>query len=221
MSERRTVNRQNFIYKLDPVLEDRRLMEGGRQTRVCGRLSKGAMPLEVKHPLNPSKEQHVSMLILKDFHQRLGHSGQNHNLSAVRRKYWIKSAQSAIRKVISKCSFLRCYNGKAMVQKMADLPKERIIPDLPPFTHVGVDFFGPVEVKRGRSICKRYGVISTCLASRAVHSEVSKTETDETDACINALHWFISRRGQVVHIRPDNGTNFVDTERELREVLIT
>lgn len=34
---------------------------------------------------------------------------------------------------------------------MADLPKERITPDEPPFTNVGVDFFGPFEVKRGRS----------------------------------------------------------------------
>ncbi len=212
MSERRTVSRQSSIYKLDPVLEDGLL-------RVGGRLSKGAMPLEVKHPLILSKEQHVSTLILKDFHQRLGHSGRNHTLSAVRRKYWITSAQSAVRKMISECSFCRRYNGKAMVQKMADLPKERIIPDLPPFTNVGVDYFGPVEVKKGRSVCKRYGVIFTCLASRAVHLEVANSL--ETDACINALRRFISRRGQVVHIRSDNGTNFVGTERELREALST
>lgn len=32
-----------------------------------------------------------------------------------------------------------------MGQKMADLPKERILPDHPPFTNMGVDFFGPIE----------------------------------------------------------------------------
>lgn len=48
---------------------------------------------------------------------------------------------------------------------MADLPKERILPDNPPFTNVGVDYFGPIEVKRGRGTAKRYGVIFTCLAS--------------------------------------------------------
>lgn len=41
----------------------------------------------------------------------------------------------------------------------------------------------------------------------------------ETDACINALRRFISRRGQVVSIRSDNGTNFIGAERELREAL--
>lgn len=33
---------------------------------------------------------------------------------------------------------------------MADLPVERIVPDLPAFTNVGVDYFGPLEVKKGR-----------------------------------------------------------------------
>ena len=41
----------------------------------------------------------------------------------------------------------------------------------------------------------------------------------DTDACINALRRFTSRRGQVAHMRSDNGTNFVGAEKELREAL--
>ncbi len=50
---------------------------------------------------------------------------------------------------------------------MADLPTERITADLPPFTNVGVDYFGPIDVKRGWVCVKRYGIICTCMASRA------------------------------------------------------
>ena len=58
-------------------------------------------------------------------------------------------------------------------QQMADLPANRITPDKPPFTSVGVDCFGPLQVRRSRSLVKRYGVIFTCMTIRAVHLEDS------------------------------------------------
>ena len=100
---------------------------------------------------------------------------------------------------------------------MADLPEDRLVPDQPPFTNVGVDFFGPFAVKRGRSIVKRYGVIFTCLTVRAVHIEIAHSL--DTDSCINAIRRFICRRGQVKILRSDNGTNFVAAEKELRKAL--
>lgn len=58
---------------------------------------------------------------------------------------------------------------------MVDLPEERVMPDKAPFTYLGVDYFGPLEGKRGRSLVKRYGVLFTCLTSCAVHLEVAHT----------------------------------------------
>ena len=100
---------------------------------------------------------------------------------------------------------------------MSDLPLSRTLPDHPPFTYVGVDYFGPIEAKRGRSVVKRYGVLFTCLVSRAVHLELSHSL--DTDSCICALRRFMCRRGQVKEMFSDNGINFVGAERELRESL--
>ena len=47
------------------------------------------------------------------------------------------------------------------------------------------------------------------------HLEVSVDLS--SDAFINALRRFLSRRGPVVHIYSDNGTNLVGAERILRE----
>lgn len=104
-----------------------------------------------------------------------------------------------------------------MKQKMANHPLSQITPDLPPFTYTGLDYFCPIEVKRGRGRVKRYGALFTCLVSRAVHLEMAYSM--DTDSCISTLRRFICRRGQVKEITSDNGTNFVGAERELREAL--
>jgi hypothetical protein len=67
---------------------------------------------------------------------------------------------------------------------MANLPKERLQADDPPFTRIGIDFFGPFEVKLGRSVVKGYGVIFTCLNIRAIHLELA--HSFDTDSCLNA-----------------------------------
>ncbi|KAI3365426.1 hypothetical protein L3Q82_010511 [Scortum barcoo] len=108
-------------------------------------------------------------------------------------------------------------SGSRGEQHMADLPMDRVTPDHPPFINVGVDFFGPFEVKCGRKTVKRYGVIFACLNIRAVHLEVAYSL--DTHSCINAIRRFIARRGQVKLMRSDNGTNLVRAERELRDAL--
>ncbi len=76
---------------------------------------------------------------------------------------------------------------------MADLPESRVLPEKPPFTSVGVDYFEPFQVRRGRCIVKRYGVIFTCLAIRAVHIE--EAHSLDTDSFLLALRRFIANRG--------------------------
>ena len=86
------------------------------------------------------------------------------------------------------------------------------------FSYVGLDFFGPLFVKRGRSTVTHYGCLFSCLTNRATHIEVA--ESLETDSFINALRRSISRRGMPKVIRSDNGTNLCGGERELREAVV-
>ena len=72
--------------------------------------------------------------------------------------------------------------------------------------------FGPFTIKRHRTELKRYNIIFTWLASRAVHLEVANTI--DTDSFIQALRRFIARRGNMRMLRPDNGTNFVGGGRQ-------
>ncbi|KAI4889889.1 hypothetical protein NFI96_023911, partial [Prochilodus magdalenae] len=202
--------RNSSIFKLDPYLQDGVLRGGGR-------LNRSAMPEEAKHPVFLHKQHRIAHHILHHIHQETGHGGRNHILARLRQRYWIPKANSAARTVISKCSLCRRLHAKAGEQKMADLPQDRLLPDKPPFTNTGMDYFGPFEIKRGRAKVKRYGVLSICLTVRAVHIEVAYSL--DTDSCINALRRFQARRGQVSVIRSDNGTNLVGAERELKQAL--
>lgn len=144
-----------------------------------------------------------------------GHGGRNHVLASLQQKYWIPGANSAVRRIVGKCVTCRKQRGRVVEQKMADLSSDRLKSDEPPFTRRGMDYFGPFEVKRCRRVLKRYGVIFTCLASRAVHIE--KADSLDTDSYIDAIRRFIARRGNVKEMRSDNGTNLVGKKNELRK----
>jgi len=100
---------------------------------------------------------------------------------------------------------------------MAHLPEDRVTANKPPFTFVGVDFFGPFIVKRGRSEVKRYGCIFTCMTIRAVHME--ETHSLDTNSFVQALRRFIGRRGKPEQIRSDNGGNFVTSNKEISKAI--
>ena len=84
-----------------------------------------------------------------------------------------------------------------------------------PFTFVGVDYFGPIMVRQGRSHVKRYGCLFTCLSMRAVHIEISHSLDAESFLC--AFGRFVSRRGQPSEVYSDNGTNFTAIHSVLKE----
>ena len=209
-SSRREVKKSSSITKLDPILVDGVI-------RVGGRLHNSPIKQEAKHPVILPKDHHISGLIIRHYHLISGHSGVEHTLSLIRLRYWITQARVSIRRILNSCFDCSRRQASAGQQKMASLPEDRVNPSNPPFSYVGVDCFGPLEVRRGRSMVKRYGVLFTCLSIRAIHIEI--VHSLDTDSFINAFRRFIARRGQPSLMRSDNGGNFVKGDKELREAI--
>ena len=97
---------------------------------------------------------------------------------------------------------------------MADLRRERLDEHVFPFTHTGVNYFVPFEVKFLRCTSRRWRCLFTCLTTRAVHIEVAQSL--DTESCLSAVTRIIARRGYRSTIISDNGTNFVGAAKELK-----
>ena len=200
------------LLKLSPYVHDDGI------SRVGGRLNQTSLAYDLKHPILLPKDSQFTELLIRQHHQQVGHSGASHTWSCLRQRFWIVKGAAAVRKTIGKCVLCKKRNSKVGEQFMSDIPNCRLQYDQPSFCNVGIDFFGPLPVKFGRSIAKRYGCVFTCLTMRAVHIEIAHSL--DTHSSINALRRFIARRGKPLKIFSDNGTNFVGAEKVLRDALL-
>ena len=102
---------------------------------------------------------------------------------------------------------------------MSTLPEERLKP-CSAFTSVGVDYFRPFKVKgevQKRVIGKGFGVIFTCMASRAVHIDLATNCS--TDEFLHVFRRFTSIRGWPSKIFSDRGTQLIGASNVLKEMV--
>ena len=103
---------------------------------------------------------------------------------------------------------------------LGQLPIERTTP-VPVFDTTGVDYAGPVYLKRGSvrkpTIIKAYISVFVSLTIKAVHLDLVSDLT--SDAFIACLRRFIARRGKPSLILSDHGSNFVGASREIKELM--
>ena len=206
LASKQRIPRGHYLEKLDPLVNDRGILVVG------GRLHHTNLGEDQKHPpILPSKHV-ISKLICKSVHERC-HLGREWVVSLVRRNYWIPKIREIVYKVCKDCIMCKILFAKCNTQKMANLPHERVQCDKLPFQHVSVDCFGPFYTRRGRSECKGYGCVFTCLNFRAVHLEMLSDLSG--DSFISGLRRFISRRGKPAVLMSDQATNFKYAKDEL------
>ncbi|XP_047483301.1 uncharacterized protein LOC125035146 [Penaeus chinensis] len=207
----KTLKKASYIYSLDPFRDKNNIL------RVGGRMRHAEFAAINKHSVILPKDSHITEMIVCHYHRKVHHQGRGITLNELRASgYWIIGGSSVVGRHISRCVICKRLRGTFQEQKMSDLPPERLEP-APPFTYCGIDYFGPFFVKEGRKEVKRYGVLFTCMASRAIHLETANTL--ETDSFLSAYKRFIGRRGPVRQLRSDQGTNFVGAKNELQQCL--
>lgn len=204
------LDKNSRLLTLSPVLDDRGLLRvGGRINAATG------VTTEIKSPVILDGKHHVSRLIVRHHHVKAAHGNQETVVNDLKQKYWIINLRPTVKYVASRCMLCRIKKAKPEVPRMGDLPVARVAHHQRPFTHCGVDLFGPMEVAIGKRREKRYGVLFTCLTVRAIHLEIVPSLT--SDSLIMALRRMAARRGWPQYLYSDNGTNLRGADTELKK----
>lgn len=208
----KSLPKSSSLYRLTPCLDEQGVLR--MRSRIGGCQFVGD---DTKQPIILPRDHHITMLVIMHYHQRYHHCNHETVVNELRQKFHIPRIRVAFNKTRKSCQ--RCKNENAVPQPpiMADLPAARLAAFTRPFTYVGIDYFGPMDVVIGRRTEKRWGMLITCLTIRAIHIEL--VHSLNTNSCIMGLRNFISRRGTPRKIYSDRGTNFVGTNRELSEAI--
>ena len=201
------------LCSLNPIMDNQGLI------RVGGRQQKASFSYNSRHPIILDSKHPLTKLLIRSEHIRLLHSGSLLVSSSLFRNFHILGGHRAIRSIVRSCVTCRRRSPKTSSQLMGQLPPERITPDMV-FEHVGLDYAGPLYLKRGSTrkptIVKSYVCVFVSMSVKAVHLElVSDLSTDSFIAC---LRRFIARRGRPSSIWSDHGTNFVGANRVIKEL---
>ncbi|XP_050091961.1 uncharacterized protein LOC126575353 [Anopheles aquasalis] len=208
------VDKGSSVASLNPFLDDHGVM------RARGRLENAtALGREARTPILLPQKHKVTKLVVRDYHERGLHQGDNVVVGMIHERFWVVNLRAVLKNVKNCCQWCILRAAKPVAPQMAPLPEHRVAPHQPPFTHTGVDYFGPFLVSNipSRAVAKRWGALFTCMSTRAVHIEVA--ERLDVDSFLVCLRNFQHRRGKVRHIYSDNGTNFVGAEAGLRRLV--
>ena len=147
------------------------------------------------------------------------HLGVAATISKIRLKYWIVNLSKMVKSIRNRCVHCRELCKNLEFQVMGQLPIDRLKP-APAWSSTSLDYFGPFETKsetNKRSSGKAFGVIFTCMLSRAVHLDLA---TDySTDAFLQVLRRLVAIRGHPTILRSDPGSQLIGANRQLKRVL--
>ncbi|PFX31375.1 hypothetical protein AWC38_SpisGene3829 [Stylophora pistillata] len=198
------------ILKLDPYYDKR-----DHLLRVGGRLQNSDLPEGTKHPIILPDEHAVVEKIIQSVHKDLLHAGPEGTLLVQRQEILLTKGRCEVKRTLGNCLVCRRQRVWPCSQKMTPLPSERVSP-APAFTHVGIDFAGPLFVRGCASPEKAYICIFICASSRMTHLDL--TGDLSTNEFFQTFLRMISTRELWRTIWSDNAKMFKRADHEIQQL---
>ena len=215
-----TLQNNETLPKRHPLTKFTPFVDSNGLIRVGGRIDRAnSVAYERRHPCILPKNNPYVKMYSRELHRINGHLGREKLLADLKSRFYIIGANNLAKEVTRRCLICRKVQGRPNEQLMAELPSDRLASNVPIFSSTGIDYFGPilVSIGRGRAQEKRYGVIFTCLSSRATVIKMARSLN--VDSFMSVLRRFINERGPIKIIRSDNGTNLIAGEKEIKSCI--
>ena len=139
----------------------------------------------------------------------LVHRSAVSTLARSRKKVWIVKGRLLAKKVVNRCPKCNKDKKELMVQQMVDIKEEQLTV-APPWTHVALDFAGPVLVKgqvNKRAKLKVWILVYSCRATKSVCLLATPGYSTADFLCKHEE--FVYRKGRPSTIVSDRGSQLV------------
>jgi len=154
-------------------------------------------------------------------------SGTNGTLTTMKERFWILKGRKAVGKLVKWCTLCQRMDRSVYPPvSPPDLSSDRVSDD-PPFTHVGMDFAGPLYIHTDQESSENHKTcicLFTCAATRAIHLEL--VNDLNVSSFLLAFHKFCGQHGLPATLLSDNAKTFKSASKEVcgisrsKEVLI-
>jgi transposase InsO family protein len=165
-----------------------------------------------KHPLVLPSDSPATKLLIRHYHGIEDHPGHKTTHAMLTKRYYL--SVNVVKAVVYGCKQCRERKPIQVSTPPAPLHYSRLQKGASVFLMTGMDFFGPFTINKGK---KMWGLLLTCLTTRAVHLEAVERLT--VPAWINAFGRFVARRGKPKEVFSDSAATFVSGNRIFRHEL--
>ncbi|KAH7720378.1 CBN-SRU-33 protein [Aphelenchoides avenae] len=211
--------------KYPPSADERRnlgIFEHEGLLYVRGRLGNMKLRPTALTPIFLPRQAPETAYIIMEYHRINGHAGTDNVIANLRMRYWFTQGRRTIQKAVRAHCFecRREAMQPCVTPPWPQLPASRVS-QTRPFYHTGLDFFGPVHLRRptegGHYAIAKYSVaIFTCMTFRCVHLELCPDLS--TQSFLDAFQRFGSRREFPARILSDNGLSFLTAREVIKQI---
>ncbi|XP_062541135.1 uncharacterized protein LOC134209168 [Armigeres subalbatus] len=167
ITDSRRLKKKNRLYKVNPFIDDRGVMRIHSRLGECDFVDESD-----KYPIVLPRDHPTTRLIVSNVHQRYHHQCHETCVNEVRKQFYIPRVRRVCDQVRRECQSCLITSARPEPPAMGPLQKARVAA-LYVHSHTWVWTSSARFVLISRRHEKRWGLIVTCLTTRAIHLELA------------------------------------------------